>query len=326
MKGKRLLALIAGAAVFSGVIYSLGLRETLAALAGARWGYAALTVLFFAGASYVRLWKWLLMRGRTGAGFSFAEMNGVFFFSKFWGLVSPMRSGEVAPAFIRGGGDGGRGGLLAVILYDRVLETLQSLIVFVALFFLLYGEFFNVGMGYALAGVALALGVFTFFILSKRAGECAFAWSDSALSLFGGMRPARALKSFLAGVKGGLEGFYSATRSYFSPAFSLLLLSLTFAAWALDMGFWFALFKAFNINTSIVITIISVVAYTMVAAISPTPNGLGVSDLSFALILRHFGYSGEVGGLIIVSRLLVLGYTFLGYMLFAHGAVGRERA
>ena len=327
MKGKRgFLSLILGVAVFAGILYSVGFGNTWRAFTGARFGYIGLTLLFFALGSFTRLYKWLLMRDRTEADIGFSEMNGMFFFSKFWGLVSPMRSGEVAPALFDRGDAARRGKLLSIILYDRVLETCQSLIVFVVVFFLLYGKLFDVNAGYALAGITAALALFVFVLLSREAGERVFGMADAALAMFGGRRAARKLRAFLDGVKGSMGEFYAATRSCFTPWFSIYNLSLTFVAWGFDLAFWVVMFKAFSINTELLVTVTSVIVYTMVAAVAPTPNGLGVSDLSFVLILGHFGYSGEVGGVIILSRVLVLGYTFLGYLLFAPKATCKEAA
>ena len=325
MKGsKRVFALIAGAAVFVGVLYTLGFSKTMDALSHAHFGWVSLTLAAFAAGCAIRLYKWLLMRDRIGARASLREMNGMFFFSKFWGLVSPMRSGEVAPALFRGGDDPQRGKILSIILYDRVLETAQSLIVFASVFVLLYGRFFDIRSGYALAGVCTVLGLFVFVLLSREAGHKVFAFTDGALAIFGGRKLVRSLRGFLEGVRGGMDEFYASTRSCFAPGFSLLNLLLTFVAWGFDLLFWVALFRAFSIGTDLLITVMSVVVYSMVAALAPTPGGLGISDLTFALILSRFGYSGEVGGLIILSRALVLGYTFLGYALFAPRAAARE--
>jgi len=318
---KRYVSSTVGAAIFLGVFYTLGFGNTWRALAGARFQYIGLTLVLFVASSYLRMYKWVLMRDRTGSVLSFSEINGLFFFSKFWGLVSPMRSGEIAPALFRSGKDGQRGRLLSIILYDRVIETFQSLTVFVAMFFLLYGELFDMSMAYALAAIFVVLAMFSFVMVSRRTGERVFAMSDAALGFFDRSGLARSLRKFLQGARGGMEEFYESTKSYFTPWFSLYCLFITFVCWGIDMIFWIVLFRAFQMDTSILVTLASVTAYTMVAAIAPTPNGLGISDLSFALILKRFGYLGEVGGLIIVSRILVLGYTFFGYLLFAPAAV-----
>ena len=108
------------------------------------------------------------MRDRMRSPLTFSELSSAYFSSKFWGMVSPMRSGEVAPAFLRGNK---QGSLLSIILYDRVIETFQSLIVFTAIFFIFYGTFWDMRSGFVLAGIFAALGIFVFFLVVRNAAR-----------------------------------------------------------------------------------------------------------------------------------------------------------
>ena len=112
---------------------------------------------------------------------------------------------------------------------------------------------------------------------------------------------------------GGLDEFYKATGSYFAVRFSLYNLALTFVCWALDIACWIALFRMMNVHTGLLISVASIMVYSLAAALAPIPGGLGVADLSFALVLAHFGYKGEAGALIVAARVLFSGYVFLSY-------------
>lgn len=313
IKGRiELAAFLAGTLIFLGVIYSLGLKDTWNALLRARFSWFFLTVVFYLAPAYLRIYKWVLMRDRMGSSLTFSELSAAYFSSKFWGTFSPMRSGEVVPAVFRGER---HGKLLSIILYDRVVETFQSLIVCVFIFFLFYGTFWGMKSGFALAGIFAGLGVFAFLLLVKEAGERVMGWADAGLALIGGRKLAAALRRFLRGLTGGTDEFYKATRSYFTVGFSTYILFLTFLAWVFDIAFWVVLFRMMNIHTGLLVTAASVMVNFLAAALSPTPGGLGVADMGFAFVLRHFGYIGEAGGIIILSRILTLGYLYIGYAL-----------
>ncbi len=304
------IALAAGALIFLGVLYSLGLKETWQALSRIRPGWLIVTVVFYLLSAYLRIYKWTLMRDRMRSPLTFSELSSAYFSSKFWGMVSPMRSGEVAPAVLRGNK---QGNLLSIILYDRVIETFQSLIVFTAVFFLFYGTFWGMRSGIVLAGIFAALGIFVFFLVARDAAERVYGWADAALITIGGRKIAAALRRFLQGLTGGLDEFYKATGSYFAVRFSLYNLFLTFVCWAFDRACWIALFRMMNVQASLLITVASIMVYSLAAALAPIPGGLGVADLSFALVLAHFGYKVEAGALIVASRVILSGYEFLGY-------------
>ena len=306
----NLAALAAGALIFLGVLYSLGLKEIWQGLSRVRPGWLLVTVVFYLLSAYLRIYKWTLMRDRMRSPLTFSELSSAYFSSKFWGMVSPMRSGEVVPAFLRGNK---QGNLLSIILYDRVIETFQSLIVFTAVFFLFYGTFWGMRSGIVLAGIFAALGVFVFFLVARDAAERVYGWADAVLVIIGGRKIAAALRRFLQRLTGGLDEFYKASGSYFTVRFSLYNLALTFACWALDMASWVALFKMMDVQTGLLITVASIMVYSLAAALTPIPGGLGVADLSFALVLGHFGYKGEVGALIVVARLFFTCCVFLCY-------------
>ena len=79
------------------------------------------------------------------------------------------------------------------------------------------------------------------------------------------------------------------------------------------MACWVALFRMMNVHTGLLISVASIMVYSLAAALTPIPGGLGVADLSFALVLAHFGYKGEVGALIVAARLFFSGCVFLSY-------------
>ena len=307
---KKYILPATGALIFIGVIYSIGLGATWQTLSRVRIGWLIVTGIFYLISAYLRIYKWTLMRDRIHSLLTFPELRSAYFSSKFWGMISPMRSGEVAPVFLRGNK---QGNLLSIILYDRVIETFQSLIVFTAVFFLFYGTFWGMRSGFVLAGIFAALGVFVFFLVAREAGEKVYTWADGLLVIIGGRKIADAFRHFLKGMTGGLDEFYKATGSYFTVRFSLYILTLTFVCWALDMACWIALFKTMNVQAGLLITVASIMIYSLAAALAPIPGGLGVADLSFALVLEHFGYKVEAGALIVASRVIFPSYAFLGY-------------
>ncbi len=307
---KRYVLPATGALIFIEVIYSIGLGATWQALSRVRPVWLLAAGMLYLMSSYLRMYKWTLMRDRIRSSLTFSEIRSAYFSSKFWGMVSPMRSGEVAPVFLRGNK---QGSLLSIILYDRVIETFQSLIVLTAVFFLFYGTFWNIRSGFVLAGIFAALGVFVFFLVARNAAERVYVWADAALVFIGGRRIAAALRNFLRGLTGGLDEFYKATGSYFAVRFSLYNLFLTFVCWALDMACWIALFKMMDLQASVLIMVASIMVYSLAAALAPIPGGLGVADLSFALVLEHFGYKGEAGALIVAVRVILPSFIFLTY-------------
>ncbi len=306
-------ALAAGSAIFLALIYYLGPAEILRVLKNTRLGYLAATLPAFALTSYVRLYKWKLMRDRMGSKISFAELSGVYFSSKFWGMVSPMRSGEALPALLNAEQ---RGRLLSIVLYDRIVETFQTLIVFGGLFFLFYGIFFEAGTGVALSGILLVMTLAVFIVLDKRAGEGVFLAIDKCLGLLGGSRAVNRLKRITAVLRNDMESFYAATRSYFSVAFTSGMLMLTFVGWGLDMVMWLLLFKAVGADVTLWVAVAGVVVTAMAGSLSPVPGGLGVADLSFVVVLGYFGHTVEAGGVIILARVFFSLYIYLGYAIF----------
>ncbi len=102
----NLAALAAGALIFVGVLYSLGLKETWHALSCVRPGWLLVTVVFYLLSAYLRIYKWTLMRDRMRSPLTFSELSSAYFSSSFWGMVSPMRSSGGVPAFLRGNKQG----------------------------------------------------------------------------------------------------------------------------------------------------------------------------------------------------------------------------
>jgi uncharacterized protein (TIRG00374 family) len=320
---KKYLPPVTGGIIFLGLLYSLGPGGIWRSIRGAALPYLCLTPLLYLAANYLRMYKWVLMRDRMGGDIGFKELSRIYFSSKFWGMLSPMRSGEVAPALAFAGQ---RGRVLSIILYDRVIETFQSLVVFFCLFFLFYGSFFNLRAGYALAAVTAVLAVFTAVLMSRRLGEGFFGLIEGALAIFGERRLAGTLKGFLRGAQGEMGSFYDATGRYFTAGFGLYTLLITFVCWALDMVFWVALFKTCGIGTPLLLTLTAVMVYNMTYALSPIPGGLGIAELPLVLILGRCGYTGEVGGLIILSRALGLVFTYSCYSLSAWAAAPKAGA
>jgi len=306
-------ALAAGFAIFVAMIYYLGPAEVFRVLKGTDPLYLAATLPVFLLSNFLRLHKWRLMRDRMGSSLEFGRLTGAYFSSRFWGMVSPMRSGEALPALLN---QEHRGGLLSIVLYDRVIETFQTLIVFGGMFFMFYGVFFKAGAGIGLVGILAVLAAVVFVIFRKDAGEFLFSLADRVLGMLGGSRPVNALKRIMDVLRNDMEVFYAATSRYFSIGFTSWLLFLTFVCWGLDVTQWVVIFRALGMDVSIGVAVAVVVITSMVAALAPIPGGLGMADLSFVLVLGHFGYTVEAGGAIILVRLLGSSYVFLCYLIF----------
>lgn len=300
-------------AVFAGTLLFLGPRDIWESLRGFHYPSLWLCLAVYCGASYLRIGKWILMKNRMAARLSPGEIQRIYFSSKFWGLVSPLRSGEIVPALLPPRREGDQARVLSIILYDRVLETFQTLVVSAALLVLLYGTFFNVGSIWVLAGLFAVLAVFTALLLSRRAGERLVAALGKVVARTGEGRVRRALGRVAEQAEAQMESFYGAMRSYFTPGFSLLALLLTFLCWGLDVLFWIVLFRAFGVDIGVPVMAAAVVIYSVAAAVVPVPNGLGFSDLTFAVVLGRFGYTGETGGLIVLSRVIIPLFSFLAY-------------
>jgi uncharacterized protein (TIRG00374 family) len=308
------LALVAGFAIFAGLIYYIGPSDVARVLAGARYGYVLAAMCSIAAASFIRVYKWSMMRDRMGMDAPLPELAGMFFSSKFWGMVSPMRSGEAVPALLD---KGRRAGLLSLILYDRVVESFQTLIVFVCAFIVFYGSFFDAGAGLVLAGIVLVLLLATFLMVRKDAGEFAFSVMErvaGALPAWLGRDTAR--RALLA-VEAGMEEFYRAVGEFFSVGFTFSLLMVTFLAWGFEMGFWLGIFAAAGVDVPVTVSVAAVVVFSMISALAPIPGGLGAGDLGLAMVLGHFGYAAEAGGAILLSRVVTPAYLYGCYLLFS---------
>ena len=311
----RLVPLAAGVLIFLVLLFSLGPMAVFTTIARAKPGYLFLTTGFFILPNLLRIYKWRIMQNRIGSSAGFSLITSIYFSSKFWGMVSPMRSGEVVPALLGSKGNSMRGKLLSIILFDRVIETAQSLMVFFMFFLLFYKVFFNASAGTALAGITVILLVFSFLLFSKASGEKILGITGSVLSNLGENRLTALLKGKLGKLKELLDEFYAATGSYFRLGFTLYVLVLTFVCWGFDMLFWLMLFKAFAVDISLWFVLASVTVYSVMAALAPIPGGLGAAELPFVLILKKMGYIGEAGGIILAARVLSTGYLALAYAL-----------
>ena len=314
----RLIPLAAGGVIFLALLYSLGPAAVLSSIAGGKPGYIIITSIFFMLPNFLRIYKWRLMMDRVAADITLTETVAVYFSSKFWGMVSPMRSGEVIPALVGVKENSCQGKLLSIILYDRMMETAQSLMVFFIFVFLFYKIFFNASAGFALAGISIVIAVFSVFLFSKSMGDRVLDLAVSTLSYFNKNRLTAYLSGKVEKLKKLADEFYKATRNYFNLGFSVYTLFLTFICWAFDMLFWLVLFKAFSVDIGIWLALASVMVFSIMAAFAPIPGGLGAAELPFVLILKKMGYTGEAGGIIIAARVLSAGYLTIAYNLSNH--------
>lgn len=311
----RLIPLAAGSLIFLTLLYSLGPGAVFSTIAGSKPAYLVLTSIFFVLPNLLRIYKWRIMQNRIESSTGFSAIVSIYFSSKFWGMVSPMRSGEIAPALLGNKGNSAQGKLLSIILFDRVIESAQSLMVFFIFFLLFYKVFFNANAGIALAGITAVLLIFSFVLFSKTSGEKALGIAGSIIGNLKEDRLSTILKGKFGRIKELLEEFYAATGRYFHLGFTLYVLAITFVCWSFDMLFWLMLFKAFAVNISLWLVLASVTVYSIMAALAPIPAGLGAAELPFVLILNKIGYAGEAGGIIIASRVLSTGYLALAYVL-----------
>jgi len=305
--------LVFGTLLFAGVIYYLGPAKLLDTLKGVRPGLLALSIVPFLGIHAVRIFKWKAILKRAELDFGAGELFAKYFSSQFWGMILPGRGGEAAPALFA---DRDRGRVMSLIVFDRVIETVQTVMAISMLAMWLSGGHPSL--------TALAIMFTGFFLLllmciilfSRKVGTSVFGVFSRLAGMSTKGALASRLRGFMDSVTRELDDYYNTLGRYYSAGFVLYLLALTFVAWFGYVYWWVILFGSLGADVSVGVAASAMVAFTLIGAVAPLPGGgLGASDLGAVLVLGGFGMGEEAGGVIILYRVLNTAYLYASYLL-----------
>jgi len=305
LRGRSLLGL-AGLLLFTVLLQRLGIRRSLEALLAADRPLLFLSIGGFFLSQALRLAKWTyLLRRAEGAWAPLATAH-FYFHIKLLGTLTPGRLGEFLPALASGGG---RGALLSITTYDRLLESSTTLLFGLTAFaFLLRSSAPAAFLPVSLALLAaISLGAFLCWRNSWMTGIGERIERRAAGG--GGHGPIGRLLAPGLRIAGGIRDMQESFRALFRGRVVATSLALTIAAVAADLLFWWTTFLCLGIRLSPGRLVASVALFNVTGFFSPTPGGLGVSDAAFVVFLRSTGVEGPFGSFLILLRLIVAVFT-----------------
>ncbi|MFH1679605.1 MAG: flippase-like domain-containing protein [Candidatus Eisenbacteria bacterium] len=313
MRKRHLLGLL-GLVLFALVLYRLGIRRSLEALLDADRGSFLLAILAFLLSQGVRLVKWGFFHRLGGVPAGHAAVAHFYFHLKLLGTLTPGRIGEFLPAI---GAPAARGSLLSFTAYDRLVESMTTLLFGLAAFVLLLR---------AKAPAAfLPVSLLLLFVIGIAA---LFCWRNSWMTSVGGWLERRGARASGGGPSGRLFGFEARVaegtrelrgsfRTLFRPHAASAALLLTLLAVAADLLFWWFVFRSVGIRLSGGLLVGAVAVFNVTGFFSPTPGGLGISDAAFVIFLRSAGVEGPFGSFLVLLRLIVTVFTALLAWVFS---------
>jgi len=309
---RRLIGLAIGLALFGLVLCQLGPRQILGALKELDYRYILVACAMFAVSYSIKVSKWYFIQRRAQLSRPLLSIAHLYFGTRVGGLMTPLRSGEFIPGLL---GDK-KGEILAITLFDRLVESVQTLLTFIVVLAIFAYQFISPSGIWSLALFALFLFLLCLPLLyPQRSVECVQRTLDW-VGQQGHLQHIRWFSALRAQAREITERFFEIAARLFSPTTIALSLAATFCGWFFDIMVNLFVFRAVGAGISVLMVMLSMMTLSMINFIAPTPSGLGIGDATLALILGSMGYRGETGAFLIIARPLVAVLTVLGYMLF----------
>jgi uncharacterized protein (TIRG00374 family) len=305
VRGRFLLGLL-GILLFGLLVYGLGVRRSLGARIAADRRFLLLSFLAFLASQAVRLVKWRFFFRSGGVRAGLLALAQFYFHIKLLGTLTPGRIGEFLPALAS---PGRRGPLLSITAYDRLLESLTTILLGLAAFLLLLrasapSSFLPVSLALLFLIAITALLCYRNSWM-MRIGE----WVERSRERRGGGGPIGRLLRSERRIVDGIRELQLSFGALFLPGRIAAGILLTLLAVGIDFLFWWTVFRSVGIRLSPGILVASVAVFNVTGFFSPTPGGLGVSDSVFVVFLRSAGVDGPFGSFLILLRLIVALFT-----------------
>jgi uncharacterized protein (TIRG00374 family) len=312
LRGRRILGVL-GALLFAAVLHRFGFRRSFEALLAADRVSLLLAVLAFLLSQAVRLAKWEFFHRAAGLSVDRASLGRLYFHIKLLGTITPGRVGEFLPAMAA---PASRGPLLSFTAYDRLIESLATLLLALGAFvFLLQAK---APAAFLPVSLVLLLLLAAALLLCVRS-----SWMERVAGWLEGRRESRPGGLFASllrpetRIAEGIAGLRASFRSLFRPGAAAAAFLLTLLAVGADLLFWWLTFRSVGIALSAGLLVGAVALFNVTGFFSPTPGGLGVSDAAFVIFLRSAGADGPFGSFLLLLRLIVLVVTALAAWAFS---------
>lgn len=305
---KAVFPYLLAAACLVWLFHDVQLERLLRDVAGIRWGWVALAIVFDILSYLCQGWRWQLLLRPVGR-ISTLRATQAIYAGLFTNEVLPMRMGEVVRAFLVSRWMSVEfSAIVPSMVVERLFDVvwLAASIGLTAMFVPLPQNLLEAGDILGLA-VLLGTGGFVFVILRKRpeqSAQTAPRW-----------KPLRLLASFLGTLESGLRAIGRTRAVYLSLAVSVLLLL------GQMLAFWLIMW-AYGLHVSFWVGAVVLLIVRLGTAIPNTPANLGTYQFFTVVGLALFGVekTRATGFSLVVFFLLTAPLWVIG--LFAIGRTG----
>ncbi|MDC3416699.1 lysylphosphatidylglycerol synthase transmembrane domain-containing protein [Aquibacillus salsiterrae] len=295
---KLLTGLVVGVLVVAGFLLFADLQkvlDTIRRMPG-EWLLLAFILTFI---SYlVRLWKWHVFSRWSGFTIGFFD-NAAIFFIGLMMSITPGKAGELLKGYYLEKRAGvSYAASIPVIFYDRLTDVLAML------------ALVSIGMTVYPLGitsvVVLAAAIVLFFILLQR--------RKLLFRLIEWVTVPNKLRRF----RGMFHDFYEHTLQLLQWKKLVYAFVISFVAWLFECLSLFVILQAFDVDMSVVASILTFSLGTIAGAVSMIPGGLGAAEGSITGLLIYFGVEANLAVTIsLLIRFVTLWFgVVLGIIIF----------
>ncbi|MBN1825238.1 MAG: flippase-like domain-containing protein [Candidatus Eisenbacteria bacterium] len=306
MKKRYIFNVGLGLLVFFYLEYRLGFRRSYEALLAVDFRFLAPAVAAFFLSQLVRLVKWRFFYKKGRIRTSFAEVALFYFNLKLFGMLTPGRIGEFLPALTA---PSGKGSLFSFTGYDRLTEAMATLTVAIVAFTVLLHGTASTGLLPWVLLLIFLMALLSYFLvrnawmmgLAERLGR--------RLEKHNRFKIVRRILAQEERIAIEIRFLQRTFRKLFAPHTAAPVFVITFTALAVDMLFWWLLFRSIGVSLSPITLVAAMAVFNVTGFFSPTPGGIGVSDSFFVLFLKKIGVEGAFGTFVLLLRFSVIGLT-----------------
>jgi uncharacterized protein (TIRG00374 family) len=292
-----LLSVLAGIIVFAALSFSSDIRQVGRALSEFKWGYIGIILPLAAGNYIIRFCKWEYYLRQLSIRIGLWESAGIFF-SGLSMSVTPGKLGEIFKSFLLQGLNGTPvSKSVPVVFTERATDVLGLLILAM------------VSIS-AFPDVNKALMIVPAFFLA--AGIILLRWKAASNLILNFCRRLPVLHKFSSGLQTSYESAYTLLGSR-----NLIMGSiLSVASWGCECLAVYVVFKGFNMDASVALSVFVFSFSSLLGAVSFIPGGLIVTEGSFAGLLIIAGFSKALAGsATVIWRLCTLWFAmFIGIL------------